>query len=444
MAIVDIFLAFPALVLALALISILAGDQGTTVSSVIVSLSVLAIAPLARITRATTLQFSQREFVTAARSVGASHARILRKEILPNVVPPMLSFALVVLAIVIVAEAALSFVGVGLPNDKYSTWGNMIANGRNSPNALEEHGSVALTPAAVLFITVLSLNYIGDKLRQQLRREGERGLSARGCAARAGSSPRRRHRSSEAGHLLVVDDLRTAFRTPLGRVRAVDGVSFSLQRGQTLGVVGESGSGKTVLSRTIMGLLPRRNVEVSGQVTYDGPRHHRGQRQGDARRLGHRDGDGLPGPDDVAQPGDARRPPDHRVAAPPPRHVQGRGRAPPRSRCLKSVGIPEAERRLDQYPHELSGGMRQRVTIAIALACGPKLLFADEPTTALDVTVQAQILDLLAAQQRERHMAMILVTHDLGVVAGSRRRDRGDVRRPDRRAGADAGALPRR
>jgi len=167
MAIVDVFLAFPALVLALALISILAGDQGTTVSAVIVSLSVLAIAPLARITRATTLQFSQREFVTAARSLGAGHFRIIRKEILPNVVPPMLSFALVVFAIVIVAEAALSFVGVGLPNEKYSTWGNMIANGRNSPNALEEHASVALTPAAVLFVTVLSLNYIGDKLRQR-------------------------------------------------------------------------------------------------------------------------------------------------------------------------------------------------------------------------------------------------------------------------------------
>jgi peptide/nickel transport system permease protein len=167
MAIVDIFLAFPALVLALALISILAGDQGTTVSAVIVSLSVLAIAPLARITRATTLQFSQREFVTAARSLGAGHLRIIRKEILPNVIPPMLSFALVVFAIVIVAEAALSFVGVGLPNERYSTWGNMIANGRNSPNALEDHASVALTPAAVLFVTVLSLNYIGDKLRQR-------------------------------------------------------------------------------------------------------------------------------------------------------------------------------------------------------------------------------------------------------------------------------------
>jgi peptide/nickel transport system permease protein len=167
MAVVDVFLAFPALVLALALISILAGETGTTVPSVIISLSVLAFAPLSRITRATTLQFSQREFVTAARSLGARNGRIIRKEILPNVIPPMLSFALVVMAIVIVAEAALSFVGVGLPNDKYPTWGNMIANGRNSPNALEEHASVALTPALMLFITVLSLNYIGDKLRQR-------------------------------------------------------------------------------------------------------------------------------------------------------------------------------------------------------------------------------------------------------------------------------------
>jgi len=167
MGVVDIFLAFPALVFALALISVIADESGTTVSAVVTSLTVLAVPPLARITRATTLQFSQREFVTAARSLGARHHRIIIKEILPNVVPPMLSFALVVLAVVIVAEAALGFVGVGLPDDKYPTWGNMIAAGRNSPNALEEHATVALIPAGILFATVLSLNLIGDKLRQR-------------------------------------------------------------------------------------------------------------------------------------------------------------------------------------------------------------------------------------------------------------------------------------
>jgi oligopeptide/dipeptide ABC transporter ATP-binding protein len=217
--------------------------------------------------------------------------------------------------------------------------------------------------------------------------------------------------------LLEVRDLRTSFRTPRGRVRAVDGVSFSLDRGRTLGVVGESGSGKTVLSRTIMGLLPRRNVEVSGSVNYDG-RDVSGASPAVMRHIWGVEmamvfQDPMTSLNPVMKIG---RQIDESL-----RHHLDMPRDEARATALallKSVGIPEAERRLDQYPHELSGGMRQRVTIAIALACGPKLLFADEPTTALDVTVQAQILDLLAAQHRERNMAMILVTHDLGVVAG--------------------------
>ena len=221
----------------------------------------------------------------------------------------------------------------------------------------------------------------------------------------------------EAGHLLVVDDLRTSFRTPRGRVRAVDGVSFSLDRGRTLGVVGESGSGKTVLSRTIMGLLPRRNVEVSGEVTYDGR---------DITGAGAKVMRGIWGTEMamVFQDPMTSLNPVMRVGrqiSESLRHHLDMAKDEARATALalvKSVGIPEAERRLEQYPHELSGGMRQRVTIAIALACGPKLLFADEPTTALDVTVQAQILNLLNQQQQERHMAMVLVTHDLGVVAG--------------------------
>jgi peptide/nickel transport system ATP-binding protein len=214
-----------------------------------------------------------------------------------------------------------------------------------------------------------------------------------------------------------VDNLKTYFKTDRGLVRAVDGVSFTLERGRTLGVVGESGSGKTVLARSIMGLLPKRDVERSGSVKFEGVElvgadtSLMAQYWGDqmamvfqdpmtslnpVMRIGKQITEGLRQHLDISKD-----------------YANESALA-----LLSSVGIPEPERRLRQYPHEMSGGMRQRVMIAIAISCGPKLLFADEPTTALDVTVQAQILDLLKTQQRERYMAMILVTHDLGVVAG--------------------------
>ena len=217
--------------------------------------------------------------------------------------------------------------------------------------------------------------------------------------------------------LLEVRDLKTYFLTPRGTVRAVDGVTLTLERGTTLGVVGESGSGKTMLSRSIMGLLPEAQRRREGSVQFEGIEISTMSLRR-APHLGPRDGDDLPGPDDVAQPGDEDRQADHRVAEGAPRHVERRRREQRRRSCSPTSASPSPTRRLDEYPHQLSGGMRQRVTIAIALACGPTLLFADEPTTALDVTVQAQILDLLAEQQRDRNMSMILVTHDLGVVAG--------------------------
>ena len=224
-------------------------------------------------------------------------------------------------------------------------------------------------------------------------------------------------RASE-GALLDVRDLRTYFRTPRGVVKAVDGVSFDLDRGKTIGIVGESGSGKTVLSRSVMGLLPKSTtIHPSGEVLFDGkdllkvpPREMRdiwGEEMAmvfqdpmtslnPVVKIGRQITEGL----------------EHHLG------MKGKDAREAAVALLTSVGIPEPLRRLSQYPHELSGGMRQRVTIAIALACGPRLLMADEPTTALDVTVQAQILDLLQKQQRERFMAMVLVTHDLGVVAG--------------------------
>jgi peptide/nickel transport system ATP-binding protein len=219
------------------------------------------------------------------------------------------------------------------------------------------------------------------------------------------------------GTLLEVTDLRTHFRTELGVVKAVDGVSFTLERGKSLGVVGESGSGKTILSRSIMGLLPRRNTIREGSVRFEGlelttmslseRRHIWG------REMAMIFQDPMTSLNPVMRIG-------KQIAEPLRIHLDmskqdARATA---LRLLQDVGIPEAAKRLDQYPHELSGGMRQRVMIAMALACGPTLLFADEPTTALDVTVQSQILELIRSQRRERNMSVILVTHDLGVVAG--------------------------
>jgi len=216
--------------------------------------------------------------------------------------------------------------------------------------------------------------------------------------------------------LLEVDDLHTTFSSPRGPVRAVRGISFELRRGRTLGIVGESGSGKSVLSRSIMGLMPT-NATRTGSVRFAGneilnasAKEMRGY-WGDQMAMVFQD------------PMTALNPVlrvEKQITESLHEHIDmtKKQASDTALTLLESVGIPEPKRRLRMYPHEMSGGMRQRIMIAIALACGPKMLFADEPTTALDVTIQAQILDLLQAMQRDRQMAMILVTHDLGVVAG--------------------------
>ena len=217
--------------------------------------------------------------------------------------------------------------------------------------------------------------------------------------------------------LLVVDDLKTYFETPPGLVKAVDGISFELERGRTLGIVGESGCGKTVASRSIMGLVQKHGIQRHGSVRFEGREilklPDRTMRDLWGAQLAMVFQDPMTSLNPVVKIG--------RQITESLRHHLDVSRTYANELAvalLESVGIPEPDRRMKEYPHQLSGGMRQRVMIAIALACGPKLLFADEPTTALDVTVQAQILDLLDAQQRDRFMAVALVTHDLGVVAG--------------------------
>ncbi|WP_433529816.1 ABC transporter ATP-binding protein [Micromonospora sp. CA-263727] len=215
---------------------------------------------------------------------------------------------------------------------------------------------------------------------------------------------------------LLVEDLRVSFATAGGTVRAVDGVSFAVERGRTLGVVGESGSGKSATALAILGLHDPRRATVTGEITVAG-RRLVGRPEAEVRRLRGRNLAMI-----FQDPLSALHPyyPVGRQVAEAYRvHHPRAGRAEVRGRVVETlgrVGIPEPERRYGQYPHEYSGGMRQRAMIAMALVNDPDLLIADEPTTALDVTVQAQILDLLADVQAEFHTAIVLITHDLGVV----------------------------
>jgi peptide/nickel transport system ATP-binding protein len=216
--------------------------------------------------------------------------------------------------------------------------------------------------------------------------------------------------------LLSIEGVSVSLPTPRGLLHAVDGVDLALPAGQTLGVVGESGCGKTMLSRAILQLLPKR-ATLGGRVMFNGrdlatlPREELRRLRGPELAVVFQDP--MTSLNPVLTIGT-------QIVETLQAHL-GKDTASATRRAtelLAEVGIPAPEQRLRQYPHQLSGGMRQRVAIAIALSCEPKLLIADEPTTALDVTVQAQILDLLAREQRRRQMAMILITHDLGVVAG--------------------------
>ena len=217
--------------------------------------------------------------------------------------------------------------------------------------------------------------------------------------------------------LLEIEGLRTVFRTHGGEVAAVDGVSLAVARGKTLGIVGESGCGKSMLSLSVMRLVPQPGTVAAGRVLLEGKDlltlSDAEMRQVRGRRIAMIFQEPMTSLNPVFTIGS-------QIVEAMRAHDKGATHADLRKRAIAAldrVRIPAAERRLDEYPHQMSGGMRQRVMIAMALACSPDVLIADEPTTALDVTVQAQILDLLRDLQGQTVMAIILITHDLGVVA---------------------------
>lgn len=220
----------------------------------------------------------------------------------------------------------------------------------------------------------------------------------------------------EEKSLLKVKNLRTAFYDGKTKTEAVRGIDFSVKNGEILGIVGESGSGKSVLVKSILGIVPSNAKVDTGEVILDG-RHIEGLSKKEKRLIRGRD-IAMIFQDPMTALNPLKKAGDHLIEIlVRVRGLKKKEAKPEAIELLRMVGIPSPETRVDQYPHEFSGGMRQRVLIAMALACNPKLLIADEPTTALDVTIQAQILELLKKLQKEKDMSVVLITHDLGVVA---------------------------
>ncbi|MFC0409858.1 dipeptide/oligopeptide/nickel ABC transporter permease/ATP-binding protein [Roseomonas elaeocarpi] len=404
----DIILCFPHVLLALLVVTLLGPGIGT----LILVLSVVYLPGFARVTYAEVLSARSHDYVEAVRALGAPTGRILLRTVLPNVAGPILVQVSLAVASAVVLESGLSFLGLGVVPPSPS-WGLMIRGARAT---MEQAPLLLLWPCLALTVTILGMNLLCDALRDA--------VDPRTPAARTrlrvvdrllpGLVPPAPVR---ADTVLEVQGLTVEIATPRGAIRPVQDVSLTVRAGETLAVVGESGSGKSVTATAVMGLLPPAARPVAG-AAWLGEQDLLRLSEEKLRQL--RGGpmamvfqDPMSSLNPVHRVGD-------QVAEAILAHQPRLGAAAARERVLelfRQVGIADPERRVRTFPHEMSGGMRQRVMIAMALANKPRLLIADEPTTALDVTVQAQILDLLAQLQRDTGTAMIFITHSLGVVA---------------------------
>ena len=328
------------------------------------------------------------------------------REVVPNIALPVLAYTCIAMGLALLMEGTLSFLGVGL-DTKRVTWGALVLEGQRE---LDVRPYLSLIPSGLFFATILALNVVGDRLAASYA--GLVTVSVRRIRPAASDPTLVPPRADD---VLVLDDVRTTIDSPNGPVHAVRGVSLTLPRGRTLALVGESGSGKTMLARSILGVLPA-TASTTGRVWFGGrdlrTLDEAGLRTVRGREIAMVFQDPMSALDPVMRVGE-------QIAELVRLHLGlGRRQAKARARSLmEQVGIGDAGRRARQYPHELSGGLRQRVAIAMALAGEPKVLIADEPTSALDVTVQAQILDLLRSLQADRGLTVLLVTHDLGIVA---------------------------
>jgi len=401
---IDLVMAFPYILLALAIVAVL----GPGLLNALYAIAIVNIPFFARNIRGVTLGFARREFVDAARLSGARPATILFGEIMPNVLPTIVITMTTTLGWMILETAGLSFLGLGAQPPQ-ADLGSMLGDGRK---LLFTAPHVSIIPGLMIFALVMSVNLLGDGIRDFLDPRLKSGALVAPGAATAVTADRGQGRP-EADGLLVVDGLRTEFHVGQRVHKAVGGVDFAIGSGERLGLVGESGSGKSVTALSLMRLVPTPpGVIVGGRVLFQGD---------DTLGLGRRALRRLRG-GPVAyvfqDPLTTLHPGDQIVEALRSHRPLSRREAEETAiDLLEKVQIPGARRRFGAYPHELSGGMRQRVCIAMALANDPDLIIADEPTTALDVTVQAQVLELMRRLASEQGSAVLFITHDFGVVS---------------------------
>ncbi|MCF1506835.1 dipeptide/oligopeptide/nickel ABC transporter permease/ATP-binding protein [Streptomyces glomeratus] len=416
----DVVMAFPGIALAAVLISVFGG--GITV--LICAIAFLFIPSVARVVRANVLDQYGEDYVTAERVIGARTAHIVLRHVAVNCAAPVLVFCTVQVAEAIVFEASLSFIGAGVrPPDP--SWGSVIADGKNM--VLTGGWWATVFPGLLMLVTVLSLNILSEGVSDAWAAPAARAVRVRGDGDRwetpepgSGEVPAlpglaeaaRRLRSRarplpDGPPVLAMENLVVGFPGRHHGVDIVDGIGFEVHPGEVLGLVGESGCGKSLTALTVMGLQPK-GARVRGRVRFGGRDLLTEPMRVRRRLLGHEMAM-------IYQDALSSLNPAMTIRAQLKQVVRRGGRRSP-AELLTMVGL-DPERTLRSYPHELSGGQRQRVLIALALSRDPKLIIADEPTTALDVTVQAQVIELLLRLRAELGFALILVSHDLALVA---------------------------
>ncbi len=424
MRVTDIMDAVPLLLVAMAIVAVL----GSGLTNAMIAVSILFAASFARLARGMTLAVRAQPYVDAVRVLGIRRPRILLRHVFPNVAPPLIIRASLTLGTVILVEASLSFLGLGVELGTPS-WGGMLNTSRQYQ---ETQPLLTLAPGLAITLTVLAFNLLGDGLQDALSNKQVRRISrapaaraeitaADAVSADAAAVPvvavNGDHGGARPRPLLEVSGLSVEIAQPDGRVTPIlSDIGFTLDAGQTLGLVGESGSGKSMTASAIMAMLPPSARIAAGSIRFDGAELV-GRSERDMSRIRGSD-IGM-----IMQDPMAALSPVHTVGQQLIDSVQAhapmsRDTARERSvELLDMVGVADARRRLDDYPHQFSGGMAQRVVIAAALASSPRLLIADEPSTALDVLIQKQVLALLADLQERLGMALLLITHDLGVIA---------------------------